>query len=218
MADVSLEDLLDRIRPECSQAPTDLLVQKLRDTIRDFCQMTRAWQYEVEGESIGALVSDYDIETPSTSALPIAVEFLMVDGTEAKFQTPAWLDANIANWRYRSTDDFRYFTQLQPKQITFPCVPTKSGTLGGVNYRVSLKPTVNATVVDQTLSDEWIECWSDGAIAKLKYMNDKPWGDAKRAATCDLMYRDARGKARIRIANAYGNATQRWVGPKFAGR
>lgn len=214
--DVDLEELLSRIRPECSGCPTDLMTQALRDVIRDFCQQTRAWQYEVESETILARVSDYDIELPSTQAYPIAIEYMSVDGSVSVMKSTDWLDSNIENWRYRESDDFSYFTHIQPKVITFACVPTVRGTLGGVNYRVSLKPVENATEVPRELADEWIEVWADGAKANLKAMSGKPWSDSKRADSLEDRYRAGRANARVRVNRSFGNHQGQVRGPFFA--
>lgn len=216
MADVALEDLLSRVRAECGGCPTDVMTLALRDVIRDFCKRTRAWQYEVESESILALVSDYDIELPTTQAYPVAIEYLTIDGTPSTFKSTDWLDRNITNWRYREADDFTVFTQIQPKIITFPCIPQHNGTVGGMYYKVSLQPTENASAVPQELADEWIEVWADGAKGQLKAMSNKPWTDVKRADMLEERYRVARGRAQIRVNRSYGNHTGGWVGPKFA--
>lgn len=215
MANVNLTDLMDRIRPEVSGCPTQYMIQALRDTIRDFCQQTRAWQYE-SNETITISVSDYAINVPFRTvssvdypiAQAIAVEYLTVDEGPCVFRETSWLDRRISNWRNRDADDFRYFTQVKPGYITFPCVPTQTWTTDGVYYRVSVKPLEDATVVDEGQADEWIECWSDGAKARLMFQEGKDWYKPKRGLQCEQAYRLARTRARIRSDRSYGNPEQ----------
>lgn len=209
-----LRDSLSRINTEVPGCPPDLIVQQLLDVIRDFCRFTRAWTYEVENETILKDVSDYEIELPSTQAYPIAIEFMELDGAQVYFKARPWLDQYITNWRKRSADDFRYFTQLQPKQFTFPCVPTKNGTAGALRYIVSLMPADDATTMDDTLGEEFIECWSCGAKARLRAMPDKPWSNSKRASELEGYYRAERAQARIRAQRSFGNAADRWNNPR----
>ena len=218
MAETLLEDMLDRVRPEVRRCPTDLMVQALRDTIRDFCQWTRAWQIERADAEIVAAQSDYTIYVPGAWAQPITVEYMELDGAPVRFQTVEWLDINISEWRYREGDDFRYFTHITPDKFTFPCVPTANGTANALKYRASYKPSDDSDRVESKLVDEWIEVFSDGAKARLKAMEGEVWANTARANKLEAMYRAGRQKARIRVSRAYGNAEQRWVGPKFGGR
>lgn len=210
----NLSDMLSRVTPECPQCPYPQQEQALLDTIRDFCQATRLHTYEAENETVMALVSDYDIELPDTTVEAIAIEYMSLDGTEVKARDTAWLDKMIPDWRKRSADDFRYFTQLTKYSFTFPCVPITNQTVGGLYYRVQIKPKQDATSVDGDLADEWIEAFSDGAKAKLLAVPDKPWTQLKRAEHLDHLYRSARGRAKIRASKSRTNATQRWSNPR----
>jgi hypothetical protein len=212
---MNLDDLLPRVRPEVLHCPPDLMVQQLRDVIRDFCTFTRAWQHEVESESFVAQVADYDIEVP-TDGYPIAIEHMEYDGAPVYFKTVAWLDRWLPNWRTREADDFSMFTQISPKVFLLTCIPLNNGTAGGVRYRVSLQPTEDAATVDDTLADEWVEVWTDGAKARLLAIPDKPWSNVARADKLEMRYRSGRGAARIRVQHSYGNAVEQWVGPRFA--
>lgn len=210
MADVALEDLADRIRPYAPGCPIDTITQALVDVMRDFCNVTRAYIYENENESVQALVSDYDIELPNTMVEPVSIEYMTVSEVESTPKDPDWLKSNIGhNWRYREADDFRYYTQLRPRQFTFPCIPQTS-KVGEVYYRVSLRPILTATTIDDEQSNEWLDTWSAGVLWKLKGIPEKQWSDAKGAGQKYLEYRSMRGEARIRASKAYGNVDQRW--------
>lgn len=210
MSNVALEDLGDRIRPFVRQCPTDLITQALIEIMRDFYFHTRAYQYE-DNDTIAPLTSDYDLNLPNTSTEEIAIEAMTIDGTPCYPKSAQWLTEHVdANWRSRDADDFRYFTQLKPGTFTFPCVPTKIGTVNGIFYRVSLRPTIAATVIDSEQSNRWIDTWSPGVLWKLKSMGGTPppvWYDPKGAAEKFTEYRSMRGAARIEVAKNYTNAS-----------
>lgn len=216
MHQVNWEDRIDRIRAELIGCPRQLIVDELIRVTRDFCQHTRALQLEVNNESIVANVSDYDIEIPETGVQPIAIEYLEVSGVQSFFKDVDWIQRFLGDgWRTRSGDDFRYFTQIQPRQITFPCVPTES-KVGALSYRVSVKPELTSTGMDETFMDEWQEALDAGTKAHLMYQDGKPWYRPKRADGLFSVYRHERGLARIRVQRSYGNADQRVIAPRFA--
>lgn len=214
MSNTVLEDLLHHVRPECGACPLEQMLQSFVAAIRDFCDVTRVYQSEVEAETIVATVPDYEISLPSNEVEPIAIEYLSVDGAESKFKDTRWLDRYCTNWRLRNADDFRFFTQLRPGVITFPGRPTRNGTAGGMYYRVSLRPTLTAQNVDAALANEWLQAWADATKARLLAMAGKSWSNPKRAEQLELSYRSQRGAARIRAINSYGNAEQRWSNPR----
>lgn len=209
--ETDLRDLADRVRFHVRQCPNDDIVQALLDTIRDFCNWTRCYQLE-DNDTIQALISDYDLALPSPVEL-VAIEYMTVDGTQSFQKTPDWLARYVAqDWRTRKADDFRYFTQLQPQGYTFPCVPTKMGTLQGIYYRVSVRPTLVATTVDQNQANEWLEAWSAGAVGRLKSQGGNPapaWFDPEGAKVKTAEYLNARGWARVHVNKAYGNTQDR---------
>jgi len=208
VADVNIKDILDRVAPEVPGCPTQFQIQAMRDTIRDFLQFTRAWIYEPAAQTIAINTAAYAIVLPSTNVQAIAVEFMTLDEAEVRFREVDWLDRRIPNWRIRAADDFRYFTQLQPGTFIFPGIPTVAGTANGLRYRVSIKPTRTATVVEGAQANEWIECWSDGAKARLMMMDSKGWYKPRRGAELERFYRHARANARVRVARSFGNAEQ----------
>lgn len=212
----SFEDLLSRIRPYVPRCPTEIMVQALIDTVRDFSKFTRGYTYEAPGDTITALVSDYAIALPSAlDVAPISIEEMTVDGVVCHFKTPDWLRRFLgANWRKREADDFRYFTLLTQTQYTFPCIPQTNGTAAGVWYRVSLEPKIDAIAVSQAFADEWLDAWTPGALWKLKGMTDKPWADPAGAKENLRTYMSKRGDARIHIAKAYGYSEDRWANPR----
>jgi hypothetical protein len=214
----NFSEFMDSVLAEVRLAPEELAIQKLREIICDFCQFTRAWQDDGPPGTITLGVATYEIVAPG-DAEPCAVEYLAVDDVQAVPRSVEWLDTMIPTWRTREADDFRYFTQLSRKTITFPGIPTVNGTTNGLTYRMSLKPGPESTEIDEDVWSEWRDVLAQGTKAELLVMDGERWANVKRGADYRAQYRKARAEARIRVQRAYGNADATWVSPyKFAGR
>lgn len=219
MSAVDLLDAFNQVRQEVHLCPEDLIRQAILDTLRDFCRVTRVYRHEVNDEEILLGQSDYVVKLPDAQTQPIAIEHMAVDEALCVFKSTDWLDANVTNWRFRAADDFTYFTHLKtPAIITFPCVPTKNGTVNGVTYRVSIRPIESATSIDDSFSNEWKGEIEDGAKSRLLLMANKSWTNAARGGDLETRYRAGRGQARIRANRSFGNAEESWIGagPRFA--
>lgn len=215
---VDFTDFMDQVLAEVRIAPEELAIQKLREIARDFCQMTRAWQEAGPATTIAANTATYTIVPPG-DAEPVALEYLAVNNVEVVPKQVEWLDRFITNWRTRSADDFRYFTQLTRKTFTFPALPTVNGTTNGVTYRMSLKPGIESNEINEDVWAEWSEVITKGAKAELLVMDGERWANVKRGGDYRGQYQRGRAAARIRAWNGYGNAEGRWVSPyRFAGR
>lgn len=213
-----LVDLLDAfhgVRSEVHLCPADMMRHAILDTLRDFCNATRAYRAEVN-DTIIATVSDYPVQVPP-QCYPIAIELMEIDGAKCLPKATEWLDDTCPGWRTREGDDFRFFTHvLSPTVITFPCVPTVNGTTNGIYYRISLRPADDATDIDDSFSTEWRTAIEDGAKGDLLRMVNKPWSNPPRSSDLLKSYQRERARARIRFNKSFANTPDRWVGPRFA--
>lgn len=221
MSTVDLNSLTDRVQAIIRLAPDDLIEQEALRIVREFCDFTRAWQFESDPITIIAQTSDYDVQVPDINqAEPIAIQAMTVDQTPCFFRDVDWLDSNINNWRKRATNDFRFFTQLSPQQFTFPCVPTSNQKANGCYYRVSLKPTISANTLDTAFYGLWADVLTMGIRACLYAMEGQPWANDKAAAYNEAVYHRERTRARIRVENSFGNPHPKIMvaAMKFAGK
>jgi hypothetical protein len=214
LATVDILDAFDQVRSEVHLCPEDTVRQAIRNTLRDFCRVTRCYRYEVTGESIVPTISDYDVLIPNNEVMPITVEAMEVDESPCEFKPTEWLDSNLPGWRQAEGSNFSFFTHVTtPSVITFPCVPDAAATM---NYRVLLQPKTDAENIDDSIVNEWKEVIETGAKARLLLMVNKPWTNGAAGDDLDKRYRAARGRAIIRINRSHGYTQDRWVGPRFA--
>lgn len=219
MAALDIETFEPQIRPWVRRCPHEVLEQVIRNVLRDFCQFTRAWQYVPAAQTIAIATASYTLLLPGSYAEPITVEWTSVDGGRSYPKDVLWLDQNIPTWRTRSADDFTFFTQLLPTTMIWAALPATAGTTDGWRYRISLKPTMTATQVDDSLFNQWADEIADGAKAKLMSMPGQDWSDLKLAAYHESLYRIKRARARIRVSKSYGDVDLNALPEaKFAGR
>jgi len=217
VAKVALIDAFNQVRVEVHGCPSDLIKQALRETLRDFCKISRAFQ-DSGSDTIQEDVRDYEVVMPESDVELVSVESLRVDGVPSNFKTLDWLDTYVSNWRDRDSDDFTMFTHLKKGWITFPGYPTLDGTAEGVQYRMSMRPTKDADDINEEFADEWKEEIEAGAKARLMFLVNKTWSNPQRAQLLSSEYARGRARARVRTLRSLGNAQDKWVGPRFAGR
>lgn len=226
MAAVNILDTFEpQVAPLLRRVPRALMEQKAREILREFLQFTRLWNYLPAAQNIVATQATYVLLTPGAYAEIIAASWVRVSnpagsgGDPARRREVEWLDRMIPSWRVATGDDFRYFAQELPTSIIFPAKPV-TAVVGGLEYRVSLKPTMAATQVDDTITNEFLEELAEGVRWKLYGMHGEPWANEKAADDARRAYMAGRGRARIKAQKRFGDpgdATQSWVSPyKFA--
>lgn len=219
MALVDFTDFMDLVLAEVRLAPEGLAEQKLRETARDFCQFTRAWQTTGATLTVKANMPTYRVIGPG-EAEPVIIEYLAVDTGEGPVESiPLTVDKMTSlfpTWRTTVADDFRYFVQLDRRTFQFCATPeTDAGT---ISNRLSLKPGPESNEIDEDTWSEFSEEIAKGTKAKLMLMEGERWYKAKQGNLYYAEYMRARANARIRVSRSYGRAQEQWVGPKFAGR
>lgn len=210
--EIDLTDLVDsRVMPYVRRCPVDAARVAFVDTMRDFCNFTRCYQEE-STDTIQALVSEYEVDAPVSTVEPISIELMTVNNGPCEPKDHMWLSRFLgANWRTRQADDFRYFTMIRPGVFAFPGIPTRMGSIDGVWYRASYRPKTDATTVEDSIANEYLDAIVEGALGRLKGMGGTPppaWYDREGARDANLNYRKGRADARIKVSKGLTGATQ----------
>jgi len=203
---VSLQDVFEQIEPDIPLAGSALVMQKLRDTARDFCQFSRGWQWDAPLASVVANQESYNIVTLGDSE-PVTILYMSVDGTEVFPKDTAWLDMNITGWRTASGDDFRFYTQESRRTFRFPSIPL-TAKANAIFYRLALKPGPSSDEIDEDVWSDWYDVLGAGTKSRLMMMPNKPWSDARTGAFHGRVYEIGRAKARIRYNKNFTDVEQ----------
>jgi len=210
---VNLESILEQVEPEVRLAGSGLILQKLRDVSRDFCQFTRAWQWDAPLVSIVANQKNYTILTLG-DAEPVVITYMSKDDAQVFPKDTDWLDRFVSGWRTASGDDFRFFTQESRTTFRFAAIPINAKA-NALFYRVALKPGPASDEIDEDVWSEWYDVIGAGAKAQLMLMGGKPWSDPKGGAYNARVYSIGRGRARIRHGKSFTDAEQAFYSTRF---
>lgn len=213
MTTVTLDKILEQVEPDVRLAGSALILQKIRDVARDFCQWSRAWQWDAPLLSVVANQKTYSVVTPG-DAEPAVILYMSKDGDEVFPKDPAWLDRFSAGWRTASGDDFRFYTQESRKTFRFAAIPITADT-DAIFYRLALKPSPTSEELDEDVWMEWYDVIGAGAKAQLMMMSGKPWTDLKAGAINANAYRVGRARARIRYNKGFTDAEQSFSSTRF---
>lgn len=175
MDEVNTSTLLPLIQPELpvSGALQPLVLQSLSQAAREFCRRTRVW-YEDQTLDIAAAVTEYEFDTPTTGAVVIELQNVMLDGEDA----------------IQGTD----YTVNSGRTLILEEEPSDDVT-GGLEARAVFAPALWATTLPDFLVSVWGEGIVAGALSELFLMPGKPWSDPDRANYWRRRFLDKVGEA-----------------------
>lgn len=196
----SLSSFMSRILPHVAGCPDTVAQEALLDTAIEFCEKTLVVRQTLDPLDTVAGALEYPLDAPSqqTVILPISVWF------KTRLLQPAAAD-NIRNVQAYSTEVVD-FTEVQGEPVqyfwtsneTIGLYPlpeeTESSTLV---VRAALKPTREATQLENVLFDDWLDVLVAGTLARLHFMKDQPWGSADRALIRSREFRAGVQRARM---------------------
>ena len=211
-----LSVLVPDVRMEVPEVPSFVAQRQLLRAMREFCEFTRAWRVNV---SVGVTKNVATVNL--TSLLPGGTELVDIismknadGGAPPEPRTYRWLVKNISDWRSESEPDANYYVLDGNNTVRF--MPTPSATTAGkYTARVSVKPLLTATTINDVLVNKYSELFIHGALAYLYAVPRKPWTDASLAQYHDLRFRDGLPSARAEAADEFQTGIPRKV--KYGG-
>lgn len=208
---VKLEDFSPWIETDVGFCSVDLIVNKLRETIRDFCAFTRAWVVE---DSIVTKPGqkEYDLISPEAESYVHAVTHMEEAGRPIFGKTRAWLDAFDYGWRTRTGDTANFFlTEFGQRKIRVVPIPVDGGHTLSVDF--ALVPTEKADKISESFMQNYRDALSAGTLARIYAIPGEKWSDKALAKDRANAYRVARAGARIQIETAHGTFPNQVVTP-----
>lgn len=181
--------------PGCGNA---LKLQKIRDTLIDFCHETQAWRYQIDPISIEADIQDYDIDDVPNCAVVDAILEVRISNTETENKVePGRLLKPVRDYLFTSNKETLRLTAVPKTAIE------AAGDTKGLLVKVALRPHIESEGMDD---EAFYRLWNDyrdilafGAMAKLQGMPKKTWSNPQEAAENTRKYLDGRNKARIEV-------------------
>ncbi len=174
---VNIYQFVKGILPHVPGCPESLIIQAARKASIRLCEDSLIWKDDIPAGDILISVDDYTI-TPPVDTRIVTIKSLIYDGTEITKKTEEWLDQNDNGWRVSSTGNPTVMVQYAPDRIKLNRLPAAT-IVGGLVARVILKPTPDATVVDNLIYNDFYDAIERGALSYLMEIPKKKWTDLK---------------------------------------
>jgi hypothetical protein len=176
MATALFSTLYDDVMPHAAGVTADMALDAIRKAAIELCKESRIWRYEHPDISVVADQSTYAFVPPDDTKV---VEIL-----DAWYEN-VWLDPmgtdDLArvNTRWQSWTAPRplYITQLDDDNVRLVPEPT-TALASGLHILVALKPTNDATGMEEWILEDWREQIARGALARIYESPRKPYSDS----------------------------------------
>ncbi len=200
---ILVPDVLAALRADPSDPVTESAIKR---TVIEFCAATLVWKHNPAAMNVVASTATYAIVAPADASV-VAVISAQLDGEPLSPKGIDWLDSNVKRWR---TDPGRvaHFTQTDPSEVVLAPPPSASMS-AALTMTVALQPTRAATGFPQWIYDHHGYVLTDGALAKLMLMSDKPWSDPQLGADARARFETAVASIRASADTSLGRAAAR---------
>jgi hypothetical protein len=206
----SYEEFFSWVLPEVNGCPEITAIQAIRDTVIQFCEMTRIHQADHDPISVIAKIPDYDLETPVTGTRIVQVMNAWYKGGKLEPAAPDDVnDPTVYNQHIggvtMSYASPKYFIQKDSDSISLLPIPDQT-LASAITMRVALAPLRNGSSCADFIFEQWVEPIASGAIAKLQMSAGKPYSNPQTAAVHQARYTQGVNAARQRAVRGFNRS------------
>lgn len=206
-----LSNLVNGVLEHVSRCSTPQIRSAIEDVAIDFLKRSKLHSVDHALISVVAEQAAYTLENPDGMQI-LHVRSATISGKPLEQTTEEELDLNWQelskgfSWRYQynewpsgqPVDDWRLatsdlpglFYQLNPNEMNLVGIPT-TAIADAIRVKLVVFPTPGVTEIPDWIFNTWHQSLTDGAIARLKAMPDKPFTDRQGAAIWAAGYEDA---------------------------
>lgn len=164
MAEVPYTDLVPEVHLHCPGAPIPLIIAKLREAARLFCERSTAYRLTIDAITTIPGVSGYEVDVPVNTVIvePIVMWF---DGAELEPASEVLLNQKLGSQWMTWRGIPEYVFKTTGNNLSLIPVPDKVGALM-VTGVIALKPARIST----GLPDWFVEDYYEGVVAGANYL------------------------------------------------
>jgi hypothetical protein len=188
-------DFYDFTLPDLPGCPVAALDIALRQSAIEFCELSLAWKAEHDPIAVVSGTAEYAF-VPPAEAVVHAITYARFDDDE--IQITGETGILIQNWR-TGTGTPKYILG-GATALTLVPEPDVDGTL---TMTVALKPSPDATGVDDSIFNEYRDVIVHGALSRLMLSPKKPYSSAQLATYHAQQFTIKTGAAGQRTARNY---------------
>jgi hypothetical protein len=183
--------------------PNLLIDQAVRRAAAEFCTVSKAYQADLD--PILTVIGEplYDVPVPAGTKLVLPARVTC----ESADMYPTRGDLLPAGWRASSNGTpHQYVIDALPQILVYP---TPNTTNQKIYVRAVLRPSEDATEIDDAVAERYREGIAHGALQHLHMVPGKPWSDPNAAAYHRQMFHSHITAARIEADQGFGGMAQR---------
>ena len=197
----TVQSLIPRVVMQAPGLSEPAAEMHLLDAAIDFCRSAHPVVTDLTAITVTAGDATYTLTT-SAGLRVIKVMRLTLDG---QVLNPVSPDALPDDWQTDDGQPRYYFLRNETDVVLYPA-PDVGGSLVAT---VATAPTRNATTIDDTLADIWLDGIIAGALERALVTPNQPYSDPARAAYFKAEFAKAVADARLQSIKGYSRAPLR---------
>lgn len=201
---IKYSDLISEVLPYLAAYPSDTLAENaIKRAAIEFCSGSMIWKHLPDAMDVIAGENEYILELPQGAEVSMVLN-VSLDGAQLDPKTVDWLDSQCSGWL---TDAAKpdYYTQIESEKIILAPLPSETVTAGLV-LSFALQPSLTSTSFPKWIFSKFPYAITDGALAKLMLIPNKPWTDIQNGSDRRSRFESAIGTARESSSKALGRA------------
>jgi hypothetical protein len=204
---MNLSEWLDEVMPAIAGAEVGFVQRHILYGAIDFCKMSLAWNEDAAPINIVVDTAAYNLVSPITNTEIVEVMELYVDSEIVTPSTWREITDNYADAK-TLTGSAIHYVQNYAEKLTLFKIPNAAIT-GGLTYKVAIKPTRIATVINDSIGSRYYDAIADAAKARLFEIPSKPWSDGQASLFYKSKFEAAAQAARDEIVSGLGRGSVR---------
>lgn len=198
MPTANLTDLYDYVLPDLPSVPQALALHHIRLAAAEFFERSKIWYYDHPLIDVVTGTAEYAFTPPAGSEV-CAIRQAWYNNQKIYARSPITLNESYEDWRSEVGVPYWY---LRMSRLSVRLVPNPSADLvGGLKLWVNLKPTKDATTIEEEHFHEWGEAIAAGAKYRLAIIPKKPYTNTDMAAVWFQQFKDGYNLALQRANN-----------------
>lgn len=204
----TFNDFIPFVLNDLPGVPDPVLEDAARQASRKFFQMTNAYRARLDPITLLPNINEYDLDVPDDTVLQQVLE-VRLQGRPLRLTTDEDLAVADRDWLNVPGHPTQAIVTPQKTLMVGP-IPTMK-IVNGLTVSVSLRPSINATTLDDQLFEDYAELIIYGVKAELQLSKAGQFVDPQQGMVNQQLFEKAirDTKLRIRMGNASSSLTVR---------
>jgi len=186
----ALTEFYDEVRSRVPGCPSSILQRETLNVLRDICERTNIWKDDLDAIDVVADTAEYALTAPSGADFVKGnpVDTAYFNDVPIGATTKKLLDATGVEWQSRSSSTPSSFFIIYPSTVRLYPTPSED-TSEGLDIYAVLKPSLDATTVEDFFYDNHRDAVIAGVLARIFNQNGQPWYNDIAAKEENINYR-----------------------------